>query len=93
MKKTTYLWDVNHALPQIALERNGSGSLLRQYAYGANRISMTSGSSTNYFHYDGLGSVVNVTSSSGSPRWTWSYEPFGAVRTEQPSGGNAPPTT
>ena len=88
--KTNFLWDVNHALPQIALERNGSGLLLRQYAYGERRISMTSGSSTNYFHYDGLGSVVNMTSSSGSRRWTWSYEPFGAIRTEQRSGGNAP---
>ncbi|MCI0634308.1 MAG: peptidoglycan DD-metalloendopeptidase family protein, partial [Actinobacteria bacterium] len=89
-KTTNFLWDVNHALPQIALERNGSGSTLREYAYGANRISMTSGSKTNFFHYDGLGSVVNMTSSSGSRRWTWSYEPFGVIRTEQRSGGGAP---
>ena len=89
-KKTNYVWDVNHTVPQIALELNGSGSPLRQYAYGANRISMTSGSSTSYFHYDGLGSVVNLTSSSGARRWTWSYDPFGVIRTEQRTGGNAP---
>jgi RHS repeat-associated protein len=47
---------------------------------------MTSGTSTSYFHYDGLGSVVNMTSSSGSRRWTWSYEPFGVIRTEEESG-------
>ena len=88
--KTNFLWDVSHSLPQLAVERNGSGSTLRQYAYGAGRISMTSGSSTSYFHHDGLGSVVNMTSSSGSRRWTWSYEPFGTIRTEQRSGGSAP---
>ena len=89
-RKTNFLWDLNHPLPQIALERNGSGSLLREYAYGERRISMTSGSNTSYYHYDGLGSVANMTSSSGARRWTWSYEPFGSIRTEQRSGGNAP---
>jgi RHS repeat-associated protein len=89
--KTNFLWDVNHTLPQIAVERNGSGSSLRQCTYGSNRISMTSGSSTSYYHYDALGSVANVTSSSGARRWTYSYEPFGAIFSEQRSGGsNAP---
>jgi len=89
-KTTSFLWDVSHALPQLALERNGSGAALRQYAYGVNRISMASGSTTSYYHHDALGSVVNITSSSGATRWTWSYEPFGLTRTEQRSGGNAP---
>src|SRR5919106_3153850 len=89
-QKTNFLWDINQALPQIALERNGSGSQLRRYIYGERRISMTAGSSTSYYHYDGLGSVANMTSSSGSRRWTYAYEPFGSIRTEQRSGGSAP---
>ncbi|MBA3431189.1 MAG: peptidoglycan DD-metalloendopeptidase family protein [Actinobacteria bacterium] len=87
---TSYLWDVNNALPQIALEQTGSGSVIRSYAYGARRISMTSGSATSYYHYDPIGSVASVTSSSGSRRWTYAYEPFGTLTTEQRSGGNAP---
>ncbi len=89
-QKTNFLWDIAHALPQIAVEQNGSGSIQRNYTYGARRISMTSGSTTSYYHYDGLGSVANVTSSSGSPRWTYAYEPFGTILAEQRSGGNAP---
>jgi RHS repeat-associated protein len=87
---TRFLWDVSHPLPELALERSGSGSLLRRYVYGSRRISMTAGSSTSYFHHDGLGSVANVTSSSGSRRWTYAYEPFGRTRTEQRSGDSAP---
>lgn len=89
-KKTNYLWDISTALPQIVLERNGSDALLRRYVYGARRISMTSGSATSYYVHDGLGSVANLTSSTGSTQWTWSYEPYGAIRTEQKASGSQP---
>jgi len=89
-KKTNYLWDVNDALPQLAQERDGSGSLLRRYTYGTHRISMTAGNNTSYYIRDGLGSTANLTSSSGATQWTYSYEPFGQIRTEQKAGGNQP---
>ena len=81
---------MNGGLPQIALERDGNNNLLRRYVSGVRRISMTSGSATSYYLYDGLGSVSNLTSSSGATQWTWSYEPFGAIRTETKAGGNQP---
>lgn len=34
-----------------------------------------------YYHYDGLGSVSDVTSASGVPTHAYSYEPFGSPRT------------
>ncbi len=86
---TNYLWDTNRTLPQIALERDGNNTVSRRYEYGANRISMTSGGNTYYYHYDTLGSVVNVTSSTGATDWTYSYEPFGATRTATQSDPNA----
>jgi RHS repeat-associated protein len=89
-RKTNFLWDVNQALPQLAQERDGSGSLLRRYTYGTQRISMTAGNSTSYYIRDGLGSSVNLTSSSGATQWTWSYEPFGSIRTETKASGNQP---
>ena len=89
-KKTNFLWDVNGGLPQIALERDGNNSLLRRYTYGAQRISMTSGSNTSYYIRDGLGSTANLTSSTGATQWTWSYEPFGSIRTETKASGNQP---
>jgi RHS repeat-associated protein len=91
-KKTNYLWDLSSGLPQIALERDGNNSLLRRYIYGARRISMTSGNSTYYFHYDPLGSVVNMTSSSGASEWTDSYEPYGLVHSETKNDRGAPTT-
>jgi RHS repeat-associated protein len=51
---------------------------------------MTSGGSAFYFHYDNLGSVTNLTSSSGTPQWTYHYEPFGATRTEGRDDPGAP---
>jgi hypothetical protein len=81
---------VNQGLPQIALERDGNNALLRRYSYGARRVSQTAGSNTSYHLYDGLGSLVNLTSSTGSTQWTWSYEPYGQIRTEQKASGNQP---
>ena len=87
---TNYLWDTNNPLPQLALEQNSSGSTLRSYVYGVNRISMAAGGSAYYYLYDGIGSVVNLTSSSGASEWTYSYEPYGAIRTETQNDPNAP---
>jgi RHS repeat-associated protein len=89
-KKTNFLWDVNRWLPQLALERDGNSSLLRRYTYGQRRISMTSGSNTSYSIHDGLSSVSNLTSATGTTQWTWSYEPFGSIRTEQKASGQQP---
>jgi RHS repeat-associated protein len=88
--KTNYLWDTNRDLPRLALERDGNNALLRRYVYGQRRIAMRSGTSDYYYNYDGLGSVRNVTSSTGATQWTDTYEPFGAIRTETKNVGTAP---
>ena len=85
--KTNYLWDINHPNPQIALERDGASSLLRQYIYGLQRIRQTEGT-PSYYHYNHLGSVVNLTSATGTTQATYSYEPWGPVRTTS----GTPPT-
>ncbi|HEY3462174.1 MAG TPA: amidase domain-containing protein, partial [Gaiellaceae bacterium] len=87
---TTYLWDTNNNLPQLALERDGSGNVLRSYLYGIRRISMTSGGNPYYYLYDRLGSVVNLTSATGASEWTYSYEPFGTTRTATQNDPQAP---
>jgi RHS repeat-associated protein len=87
---TNYLWDTNNALPQVALERDGAGALIRRYIYGNRRISMSTPVGTFYYSYDSLGSVVNMTSSTGAPEWTYEYEPFGSIRTATQNDPNAP---
>jgi RHS repeat-associated protein len=89
-KKTNFLWDISGSLPQIALERDGGNSLVRRYTYGARRLTMSTGSSPYYYHYDPLGSAVNLTSSSGATEWTDAYDPFGTVHSETKNDTKAP---
>lgn len=89
-QKTNSLWDPNFMLPQLALEQDGAGALLRSYRYGHRRISMTAGTTSSFYHYDPLGSVVDITGGAGASRWTLSYEPFGKTRSEQQGAGTQP---
>jgi len=88
--KTNYLWDANAPLPLLIREADGRDNLLRRYVYGADLVSMTTGAGTFYYHYDGLGSVANLTSGSGTPQWSYTYEPFGSMRTEVRNDPSAP---
>ena len=83
-------WDPNAGLPQLVAERNGSGTLLRRYRQGLATVSMDTGGNPSYYHYDGLGSVVNLTGSTGVTQWTYAYLPYGGVRTETKNQNQAP---
>lgn len=87
---TKFLWDPNAGLPQLALERDGDDALLRRYEYGGGLLSMTAGSATSYFHTDGMGSVTDVTDSSGNAYWQYEYEPFGAQKSATKVDPGAP---
>jgi RHS repeat-associated protein len=90
---TNYLWDTNAQLPRLALERTGSGSTLRSYVYGHALLSMLAAGLSYYYHADAIGSIRNVTSASAQTEWTYSYEPFGAARTETKNDPMAPDNT
>ena len=87
---TNDLWDTNSTLPELALERDGSGTVLRTYVYGNERVSMNSGGNLYYHLYDSLGSVANLTSGTGTSEWTYAYDPFGATRTQTKNDPSAP---
>lgn len=84
---TKYLWDLSAGLPQLALERDGGNALLRSYRYGHDLLSQTAGASSYYYHHDGLGSVADVTGSTGSSLWWSEYYPYGLARQ---AGGTQP---
>ncbi len=87
---TKYLWDRNFGLPQLAIERDGNNALLRSYRYGLDLLRETAGSTTYYYHPDGLGSAADVTSSTGTSL-TWSeFYPYGLVRQAGVAGSGAP---
>jgi RHS repeat-associated protein len=88
--KTNYLWDPNGFLPLLVRESDGKDVLRRRYVYGADLISMTTGAGPFYYHHDGLGSVANLTSAAGTPQWTYTYEPFGSLKSEVNNDPTAP---
>jgi RHS repeat-associated protein len=87
---TKYLWDSSGGISQLAIERDGTNSLIRRYVYGLRRISMTTPGGTFFYHYDALGSVTNLTAADGTSERTYDYEPFGASRTSTQDDPNAP---
>ncbi|MFA5144009.1 MAG: RHS repeat-associated core domain-containing protein [Candidatus Omnitrophota bacterium] len=81
---TTYLYDGD----DIIAEYDSSGNLVTKYVYGDSIdepvCMMTAGSggfNLRYYHYDGLGSVTNLTDSTGATVESYSYDVFGKPST------------
>jgi RHS repeat-associated protein len=74
---TSLLWDANYALPQLALERDPSAGLIRRYAYGDGRISMTTPATTAYYSTDTLGTTTELSGSGGALLGQYDSNPFG----------------
>jgi RHS repeat-associated protein len=51
---------------------------------------MAAGGTSHYYLYDVSGSVANLTSTEGVTEWTYSFEPFGATKSETPNDPSAP---
>jgi RHS repeat-associated protein len=89
-----YSWDLlaDSGIPQLALERDTSGNLVRRYLNGPlGAVSFTSSSDTYSYLHDPLGNVTDVTNASGSPQWRYEYEAYGGERSATDVSGSAPP--
>ena len=78
---------INDAAGAIRLAQISSGATT-DYVYGLNRISEVTPTAEYFYETDGLGSVVNLTTSVGSIAATYSYDPWG--RPEQGALGISP---
>ena len=85
-------WDTLAPLPELALERTNSHALIRRYIQGpAGPISMaTCASAVYYYHRDPIGSVTDMTSTTGATQWKYEYEPYGAALTTTKVNTSAP---
>jgi RHS repeat-associated protein len=64
----------------VLAETDASGNITAYYIYGLGLISKITPSDESYFyHYDGLGSIVAMTDSSGSVVNKYSYDAYGKV--------------
>jgi RHS repeat-associated protein len=65
---------------QVIAEYDGSGTLIRKFIYGPGidePVRMTAGGSDYYYHFDGLGSVTEITNSSGAVVEKYEYDVYG----------------
>ncbi|MEK7396765.1 MAG: RHS repeat-associated core domain-containing protein, partial [Candidatus Poribacteria bacterium] len=73
---TKFLYDGD----QLIAEYDSSGSLTAKYIYGPGidePILLDKAGTKYYYHFDGLGSVTNLTNSTGSTSETYAYDAFG----------------
>jgi RHS repeat-associated protein len=66
----------------ILLEYNGSNVLQARYTHGPGidePIAVTKGSNTFFYHQDGLGTVTDLTDSTGATTKSYSYDAYGTI--------------
>ncbi len=79
---TNYTWDIAARLPVVL--QDGTNT----YVYGLDLISATDASGAQtYSTYDGLGSTTDLTDAAGFVTDTYSYDAFGAIRSQ--TGGSS----
>lgn len=80
---TNYTWDVLAGLPVVL--QDGTNT----YVYGLDLISATDSAGVQtYFLYDGLGSTTDLTDANGNSVAGYSYDVFGAIRTQSGASPN-----
>ncbi len=73
---TQYVVDPT-GLGNVVGQYTGAGTLIADYTYGYGLVSQVTGSGSNFYDFDGIGSVVGVTGSNGAIKNSYSYLPFG----------------
>jgi RHS repeat-associated protein len=85
-----YLYDGD----SIIAEYDATGALVHKYIYGPGvdqpicMIDVADANATYYYHFDGLGSVMALTNSSGSVANLYEYSIFGEVSASDPNHPN-----
>src|SRR5690606_30349087 len=75
---TTYLLDTATPLTMVLAEQTGAAPAI-YYLHGLDLTAQSDGVTTEYFAYDGLGSVRQVADAIGSPLLTQTFDPYGSL--------------
>src|SRR6266404_2198253 len=77
---TKYIVDARGSLSNVLAETDNAGSVSAYYVYGLGLISKVNPTAQTYsYHYDGLGSTIALTDSSGNEVNRYAYDPFGRL--------------
>ena len=80
--KATWAWDTINTLPELALEKNTAGIVVRSYLQGpVGGLTETTAAGTTFLHHDLIGSTVDATNATGTATYAYQYHPFGEERT------------
>ena len=74
-----YVLDKNRVYAQVLEERSATGELLAGYVYGKDLLSRTTGGASDYYLYDGFGSVRGLSNTSGSVTDSYAYDAYGML--------------
>ena len=84
---TEYVQDVATNLPMVLVETTGGQNTV--YLYGLSLIAQEQpNGSTRYYHADGLGSAGALSTAAGQSTATYTYDAFGALRSQIGGDGN-----
>lgn len=81
-----YVNDIAQGLPVVLQNESPGGT--SSYFYGLSLMEQVSSQSTDFYQYDGLGSVIGLTDSLGRPETAYAYDPWGNAIL--PSAGSTP---
>ncbi len=84
---TYYVYDAD----EVVAEYDSTNTLQSEYIYGDSIdevLTMDRSLNTYYYHQDGLGSVTDVSLSSGSVSESYTYDPYGNITSSLSSIGN-----
>ncbi|MFO7772930.1 MAG: RHS repeat-associated core domain-containing protein [Dehalococcoidia bacterium] len=70
-----YVWDVAGGLPAALVEHGPQGTT--KFVYGLGLISAEGSDFLNFYHYDGLGSVIGLTNEEGQKKREYRYDAWG----------------
>ncbi len=73
--QTTYVIDTATPLTMVLAETTGTDTI--RTLHGLDLVAQSDGTSTEYFAYDGLGSVRQVLGESGLPLMAQTFDPYG----------------
>lgn len=77
-----YVWDLVGDLPVVLAQHGPAGTT--KFVYGLSLISAEGPGFLNFYHYDGLGSVIALTNEEGQKKCEYAYDVWGTP--EIPSG-------
>lgn len=82
---TNYINDINQEYTETLMEYGKDGDVTSIYEYGNDRLSYKTAQESQYYAYNGRGSVSNLTGENGQSVLSYNYDVYGAATASAPT--------